>query len=163
MHRSRIEIEGRESGSDADVYRRNADDLVRFATVLVGPDDAQDVVSSAFARCMASRLWDDVTDHRAYLFRAVSNETKNLKRSAARRRRREQAAPIDQVIEVGTPRPDVRTAIEQLSVRQRAVVYLTYWHDMTDAMVAEHLGVSAGTVRRHLARAREKLRETLDE
>ena len=163
MHRSRIEIEGRADGSDADIYRRNADDLVRFATVLVGPDDAQDVVSSAFARCMSSRQWEGVADHRAYLFRAVSNEAKNLKRSAARRRRREEATPIDRIVEVGTPRPDVRSAIEELSVRQRAVVYLTYWHDMTDAMVADHLGVGAGTVRRHLSRAREKLREALDE
>ncbi|MEX1005771.1 MAG: RNA polymerase sigma factor [Acidimicrobiia bacterium] len=160
---SKVELDGQDGSSDAAVYRRNADDLVRFATVLVGPDDAQDVVSSAFGRCMASRQWDDVIDRRAYLFRAVSNEAKNLKRSAARRRHREQAAPIERTIEVSIPRPDVRAAIEDLSVRQRAVVYLTYWHDMSEAMVAAHLGVSAGTVRRHLDRARKKLREVLDE
>lgn len=149
--------------SDADIYRRHANELTRYATVLVGPDDAQDVVSAAFARCMTSKHWADVADRRAYLFRAVSNEAKNLRRAAARRRKRESAAPREAAVEIGTPRPDVRAAIEELSVRQRAVVYLTYWQDMTDAMVADHLGIGAGSVRRHLARARTKLREALDE
>ncbi len=37
--------------SDGDVYRLHAHELVRFATVLVGPDDAPDVVANAFVRC----------------------------------------------------------------------------------------------------------------
>lgn len=149
--------------SDADIYRRHANELTRYASVLVGPDDAQDVVSAAFTRCLTSKQWAEVADRRAYLFRSVSNEAKNLRRAAARRHRRETAAPQDAMVEVRTPRPDVRAAIEELSVRQRAVVFLTYWHDMTDAMVADHLGIGAGSVRRHLARARTKLREALDE
>jgi DNA-directed RNA polymerase specialized sigma24 family protein len=40
-------------------------------------------------------------------------------------------------------------------------VYLTYWEDMTDQMAADHLGISAGSVRRHLARARDHLRKVL--
>ena len=163
MTRSRIESGDRMALSDAELYRRHAGELTRFATMLVGPDDAQDVISTAFARCMTSKQWTDVADRRAYLFRAVSNEAKNLRRSAARRRARELAASPDPVVEVRTPRPEVRAAILELSVRQRAVVYLTYWHDMTDAMIAAHLGIGAGSVRRHLARARSKLREALDE
>ncbi len=149
--------------SDAEVYRLHSHDLTRFATVLVGPSDAQDVVSNAFVRCLSSAGWRDVRDRRAYLYTAVANEAKNLKRSAARRRTREEAAPTDPHVDPPSPRPDVIEAIEGLSVRQRAVVYLAYWEDMTDQMIANHLGIGAGSVRRHLARARSKLREVLDE
>jgi RNA polymerase sigma factor (sigma-70 family) len=55
----------------------------------------------------------------------------------------------------------VLDAIGRLSVRQRAVVYLTYWDDLDPAATAELLGISEGSVRRHLARARANLRRTL--
>jgi RNA polymerase sigma factor (sigma-70 family) len=56
----------------------------------------------------------------------------------------------------------VREAVAGLSVRQRAVVVLTYWADLDPRAVAERLGISEGSVRRHLARARARLREVLD-
>jgi DNA-directed RNA polymerase specialized sigma24 family protein len=40
-------------------------------------------------------------------------------------------------------------------------VYLTYWEDMTNQMTADYLGISAGSVRRHLARAKTHLRREL--
>lgn len=149
--------------SDADLYRMHSGELLRYATVLVGRDDAQDVVANAFARSLASRAWPAVANRRAYLFAAVTNEARNHARGAARRRNREARQPMARPLELDTPRPDVRAAIETLSVRQRAVVYLAYWEDMTDQMAAEHLGISPGAVRRHLGRARERLRELLDE
>jgi RNA polymerase sigma-70 factor (ECF subfamily) len=48
-----------------------------------------------------------------------------------------------------------------LSPQQRAVVYLTYWDDLTPAQVAVLLAVSEGTVRKQLARARVHLRRIL--
>lgn len=160
MDRRTADVTGFEVTSDAELYRRHAPELVRFAAMLVG-DDAEDVVASAFARCMSADGWSAVGNHRAYLFRAVTNEARTLQRSAVRRRTREQRVPVDGVVEVGVPRPDVWEAVDALSIRQRAVVYLTYWHDMSDMMVAEHLGIGPGTVRRHLARARDRLRKVL--
>jgi RNA polymerase sigma factor (sigma-70 family) len=52
--------------------------------------------------------------------------------------------------------------VQRLSLRQRAVVFLTYWEDLGPASVAELLGISEGAVRRHLARARARLKEVLD-
>ena len=49
-----------------------------------------------------------------------------------------------------------------LSEQQRAVVFLTYWEDLAPAQVADLLGVSDGTVRKQLARARDQLRRILD-
>ncbi|MDH4115969.1 MAG: sigma-70 family RNA polymerase sigma factor [Acidimicrobiia bacterium] len=110
---------------------------------------------------MTSRAWRNVDNRRAYLYRAVANEASDLRRTSARRRAREAASFVRDEYEIGDPRPEVRRAIEDLSVRQRAVVYLTYWDDLSEESVALHLGIARGSVRRHLARARERLREVL--
>jgi len=148
--------------STAEVYAEHASVLVRFATVLVGRDDAQDVVSAAVLRALDVD-WELVTNRRAYMFKAVANEAKNLHRSESRRRQRESSVLADAVAHVPEAYPEVRAAVEQLSERQRAVVYLAYWEDMTDQMIGDYLGVTAGSVRRHLGRARHHLRRVLDE
>lgn len=146
-----------------DAYRLHREELVRFATVLVGPDDAPDVVSSAMVR-MLERAPAPVGAPRAYLYQAVANQARNFRRGEARRRHRDTRASADRsTTSLPEPYPEVREAIERLSVRQRAVVYLTYWEDMTDEAVARHLGIGSGSVRRHLARARRHLRRELDE
>lgn len=58
--------------------------------------------------------------------------------------------------------PDTWEAVVALSVRQRAVVFLTYWEDLDGPAVAEALGISLGSVHRHLHRARETLRRKID-
>ncbi len=149
--------------TDADIYGEHAAALYRFATVLVGPDDAADVVSSAVLKVLRSPSWPSVTNHRSYLHQAVANQARDLHRITTRRRGREARVAHDLVVHPQEVHPEVRSAVERLSVRQRAVVFLTYWEDMTDEMIADHLGISAGSVRRHLARARSHLRRVLDE
>ena len=58
-------------------------------------------------------------------------------------------------------RPEILDAVHLLSVQQRAVIVLTYWDDLKPASIAELLGVSEGSVKRQLARARSRLKETL--
>ncbi len=58
--------------------------------------------------------------------------------------------------------PDVAMAVMAvLSPQQRAAVFLTYWEDLDVRSVAELLGVSEGSVRKQLGRARSRLREVL--
>ena len=45
--------------------------------------------------------------------------------------------------------------------QQRAAVVLTYWRDLDPAEVAKLLGVTDGAVRKHLSRARKKLKGVL--
>ena len=67
------------------------------------------------------------------------------------------------MVELPEYRPEVLAAVRRLSLRQRAVVVLTYWEQMTASETARQLGISEGSVHRHLARARSKLRGVLHE
>ncbi|MGB8361437.1 MAG: sigma-70 family RNA polymerase sigma factor, partial [Acidimicrobiia bacterium] len=60
-------------------------------------------------------------------------------------------------------RPEVIAAVLKLSPQQRAMVTLTYWEDLSPDQIGELLEISPGTVKSHLARARSRLREVLDE
>jgi RNA polymerase sigma factor (sigma-70 family) len=146
---------------DDAIYALLAAELLRFATGLVGRDDAQDVVSTAVMRSLATPAWGTVTNHRSYLYRAVFNEAQRWNRRANLRREREARSAVADRWELPEYRPEVRSAVERLSVRQRAVIVLTYWHDLDPEAIADRLDISEGSVRRHLARARARLREVL--
>jgi RNA polymerase sigma factor (sigma-70 family) len=144
-------------------FRKWGDDLVRFATAMVGPSDAADVVSEAFASVLSGGedRWCRVREPRAYLFRAVANAARMWARGGARRRRRELRWPVDTVVGELLADPSVRRALDGLSVRQRAALFVTYWLDASPSEAASMLGVSEGAVKRHLARGRAALREVL--
>jgi RNA polymerase sigma-70 factor (ECF subfamily) len=149
--------------ADLDLYRRHAGELIRYATALVGPDDAPDVVSDAVLASFAAPAWAAVDNPRAYLYRAVLHRARSWHRSAGRRERREQLAAGRDTIAHPEPSIDAHRALARLSPQQRAVVYLTYWDDCTPAQIADLLDVGEGTVRKQLARARDHLRRILDD
>ena len=146
--------------SDADIYARHADDLVRLATALVGPADAPDVVSAAIARLLGSPAWPKARDQRAYMFRSVVNEALMHGRATRRRRVREGRVALPERVEDATD-VEILACLSTLSTRQRAVVVLTYWKDMDQVAVASMLGISRGSVARHLDRAHARLREVM--
>ena len=144
-------------------YRRHSDELIRYATVLVGPDDASGVVTDAMVRVFSSDV-SAVSNLRAFLFSAVHHCAIDLQRADARRRRREASYRGQRAdVTVDPIAADSRAALSALSLQQRTVVFLTYWADQTPADIAEVLDVSEGTVRKQLARARARLREVLDD
>jgi RNA polymerase sigma factor (sigma-70 family) len=142
-----------------------APELLRFATAVVGRVDAPHVVSGAVVKALGTPSWAAVANRRAYLYRSVFNEAQTWRRRAGQRSileaRAVRAAGADRW-EMPTLRPEVRRAVAELSMRQRAVVVLTYWTDLAPPAVTERLGISEGSVRRHIARARARLREVLD-
>ncbi len=151
-------------------YRAHAAELTRFATSLVGPDDAADVVADAVAKTLSARDWSTLENPRAYVYRAVYREAVSWRRAAARRSVRREAdaghlGARERSIDPPTtdPRSDVAQAIAGLSARQRAVVFLAYWEDRRIDEIAEILHTSDGSVRKHLARARRTLRVQLGE
>lgn len=146
---------------DEELYGKHADELIRFATTLVGPSHAEDVVANAVLRSMAATTWPTVTEPRAYLFRAVLNEARMLGRSTLRRTRRESAAASPEGTEAATVSIEVRDAMGRLSLRQRSVLYLAYWHELSVDDIARTLAISRRSTERALTDARRSLEERL--
>lgn len=76
------------TASDAEVYESVKDDLTRYATALVGPDAAADVVSTVVVRVLSKRPLVELDEPRAYLFKAVLNEARRLGSRRSRKRLR---------------------------------------------------------------------------
>lgn len=58
-------------------------------------------------------------------------------------------------------REEVWAALGNLSPRQRAAVVQRYYLEMSEAEMAEEMGIAPGTVKWHLHQARERLRKML--
>ncbi|MBO0609603.1 sigma-70 family RNA polymerase sigma factor [Myceligenerans salitolerans] len=57
---------------------------------------------------------------------------------------------------------DIEAALERLSPRQRAVVVLRHFEDMTVPQISTTLGIAQGTVKRHLSDAMSALQNVMD-
>lgn len=154
---------GMASLTRTEAYAKYSNDLIRFATGLAGPDEAQDLVASAVVKVLWSPSWDAIENVRAYLYRAVLNEARHNYRVTMRRAAAEAAVAEDsQAPPMPNVQPEVLAAVGRLSVQQRAVIFLAYWEDLRPAQIARRLGLSEGTVHRNLIRAEAKLRRLLD-
>lgn len=142
-------------------WRAHAPAAMRFATALVGPSDAHDITTTAFLRVTGRPAWDQIEHLDRYLLRAVRSEALNLYRQRRRRWQRDLAAVEPDTMLDPTPDPDLLRAVAALTVRQRSVVFLAYWQDMTEADIADTLDLARGTVHRTLVRARLALRKAL--
>lgn len=151
--------------SDREIYEKHAADLIRYATVLVGPDEAPDVVSSVVLRVLKRRSLDDLDDPRAYLFRSVMNECRTWRRRRQARRvalsrffERDGSEMLDTTV---ADRVSAAEAVWGLPPRLRSATYLVYWLDLSIGEAAQVLGLSPGTVKRYVHEARERIREEL--
>lgn len=146
--------------TDADLYETNRLDLVRYATVLIGPDEAEDVISTVVLRVLVRSSLVELDDARAYLFRATLNEC----RTRLKRRRGTGSGVVESAAPTARdPRPDVYLAVMKLPAGQRAATYLRYWAGLSVVEAAGLMGVRPGTVKRYLHLARQKLKGVIHE
>ncbi|MER6733618.1 SigE family RNA polymerase sigma factor [Streptomyces puniciscabiei] len=142
--------------------------LLRTARSLTANlSDAEDLLQTALAKTYVA--WERIEDQRAldgYVRRALLNT-----RTSQWRKRR-----VDEFTCAELPEPEpvpggddpaerqalhdaMWRAITRLPARQRAMVVLRYYEDLSEAQTAEVLGVSVGTVKSAVSRALAKLRE----
>jgi len=161
------QLAARAAGADdpefRDFVRSRSRALLRTAYLLTGNiADAEDLVQSALTKTYVA--WDRIHDRSAldgYVRRAIVNT-----HISWWRRRRLEEFPTDEIPEQAViDQPDssdieesLQRAINRLPQRMRAAVMLRYYDDMTEAEVAEVLGVSLGTVKSTVSRAMAKLR-----
>jgi RNA polymerase sigma-70 factor (ECF subfamily) len=144
--------------------------LRRYARALVrSQETADDLVQDTLVRALSKlHLWQPGTDLRAWLFTLMHNQYVNFVRRAVREGTQ---TSIDNAVELGHQASqttsltlrDLQGALDRLPEEQRTVVLLIGLEGMRYEEVAEILNVPVGTIRSRLSRAREALREMMDE
>ncbi|WP_079063482.1 SigE family RNA polymerase sigma factor [Peterkaempfera griseoplana] len=152
-----------------DTYRAHYRSLLGLAALLL--DDTascEDVVQEAFIRVHAARRRVREPEKTlAYLRQTVVN----LSRSALRRRilglrllpkPMPDMASAEEGAYEALERDQLKAALRGLQRRQREVLVLRYFADMTEAQVAEALGISVGSVKAYGSRGLATLRVRME-
>lgn len=141
--------------------------LLRIACLMTAGDRhaAEDLVQTALERAYVA--WPRIKRQaaqdsyvRSILTRAAIDRTRG--------RQRRGEVLVDEVPDAGDvvtgpeDRDELWTLLASLSPRQRAVLVLRYYEDLSEAQIAETLGCSAGSVKSHASRGLAVLRELVD-
>jgi RNA polymerase sigma-70 factor (sigma-E family) len=169
----RVELEdsgvtgSRSSSAMDELYARHLTRAVRLAYLMTGERDAsEDIVQDAFIRVFGRwRHLRRKESFEAYLHRAVIN--------GARSHRRRRGVEMRFLArEAGFRAPEssdpqalldgkLREVLMALPPRQRAVVILRYYEDLSEDQVASVLGCSRGNVKSLASKGMARLREVL--
>lgn len=142
------------------IIERHARPLHRYAARRLGHDDAEDVVSEAFAVAFARRAVYDIAHPNAlpWLYGITTNVIRSHRRREARALRAATRAQADartsepsQNEELG---PALAAALAAMRSDHRDAILLHTLADLTYDEIAEALGVPIGTVRAWISRAR---------
>lgn len=143
-----------------DYVRGRSTALLRTAYLLTGDrGHAEDLLQSVLAK--VARRWSAISDSPdAYVWRALANAAQNR----WRRRRwfetsldRDHVSPHDAVATVDL-RDQLVRGLTKLPGRQRAVLVLRYFEDLSEQETAATLGCSIGTVKSQASRGLTRLR-----
>jgi RNA polymerase sigma-70 factor, ECF subfamily len=152
--------------SFAALFREHQPAVWRFVARRAWPDAVDDVVADTFL--VAWRRFDDVpADALPWLYGTATKVLANHRRAALRgdaliaRLRAEPHGGDHDEHAARAHREAIVQALAQLSERERALVLLIEWEQLSAARAARVLGVSAAGASARVYRARKKLRRAL--
>jgi len=152
------------------LYRDARDDVFAYtATLLRDSAAAEDVTAQAFERAYKRRSRFDASrgTPRAWLFAIARNAALDELRRRKRVETAEMPPPAheptpDEAAQLAAERDAVRRALGKLGARDRELIALKYHADLSNAEIAEVVGVSVSNAGTLLNRAMNKLREAFD-
>ena len=138
------------------LYEQHYASLVRLAALLVRDTaTAEEIVQDSFvALAAAGRRHADTDGQLDFLRQSVLN------RSRAAQRHGVTPAPAAAGCPSGSP--PLLAALGALPARQREVLVLRYYANLSEEQAADTIGISSAAVRRHATRANAALRDLLD-
>jgi RNA polymerase sigma-70 factor (sigma-E family) len=150
------------------LYQAHALGLIRLAHIMLGDrQGAEDVVQEAFAGLY--RRWGQLSDTGNALGYLRSSVLNGCRSQLRRRNRRDQpdepvpAASAEAAVLTGEQRREVMRAIRRLPRRQREALVLRFYLDLSEAEIAETMGIGQSTVRSATYRALTSLGRMLRE
>ena len=148
--------------------------LYRVAfSVLRNQSDAEDAVQEAFLRVLRHReTLGEIRDHRVWLIRIVWNIVLDRKRRAKTRPETDDITEVARVLPANGLTAEQRAAaaqhhahvlacVEKLPAREREVMMLSAFEELSSVEIATVLDVTESSVRSRLFRARNLLAELL--
>jgi RNA polymerase sigma-70 factor (sigma-E family) len=151
-------------------YEEHATALFRLGVALTGEQAlAEDLVHDAFVRLHRAARPPAPEATRTYLRRTLVNLVRDHRRHqvvTARNRTTtsgDDAPSAEAVADRAGRDAAIAAAIADLSHRQRVCVVLHYFEDLSDAEIAETIGISVGSVKTHLHRGRATLARRLED
>jgi RNA polymerase sigma-70 factor (sigma-E family) len=134
--------------------------LLRLGRALTGSDQAgADLVQDALERTLVRWGRIESDDPEGYVRRVMV--TRNISLWRRLRRERLTAEVPETAYDAPAGDPELWAALAALPPRQRAVIVLRYYEDLTEVQTADALEVSVGTVKSQASRAMAKLRAVL--
>jgi RNA polymerase sigma-70 factor, ECF subfamily len=149
-----------------DVFEHEYDRLVKALTIVAGDrEEAADAVQEAFVRLVLG--WDRLAtyeDPAGWVRRVALNQIRDHHRSVGRQARLLLRIEEQYRAPQGAPAADegVWERLMRLPLKQRTALALHYLDKLTAREVADVMHVSEGTVRQHLHRARQALKESFE-
>jgi len=132
--------------------------MVRLAFLLLGSGPAaEEAVQESFAKVY--ERWGAIDRPGAFLRKCVVNECRSRHRRAALALRKRHLIAEPDI--VNDRHADLADALARLPQRRRTVVVLRHYVQMTNAEIAEAMGISEGAVKSSLHRGLQQLKETL--
>jgi RNA polymerase sigma-70 factor (ECF subfamily) len=165
--RSQTEQTAAEEATLVALVSEYAGTLYRVAfSVLRNPADAEDAVQEAFLRVLRHRdTLDEVRDRRVWLIRIVWNIVLDRKRRAKTRPETDDVSELARVLpHSGLSAEEIASAaqhhahvlacVDQLPVKERQVLMLSAFEELSSVEIAVVLDISESSVRSRLFRAR---------
>ena len=142
------------------LFRQHKDDVYRLALSYTrSTQEAEDVCQSVFLKLMEQ---DSITPgkERAWLMQVTANQCRNLLRSGWWKK----TVPMeDTLLAPDLQYSDTWEKVMALPPKYRGMIYLRYYEELTTGEMAELLHISQSAVTTRLSRARQMLREQLQE
>jgi RNA polymerase sigma factor (sigma-70 family) len=134
------------------------------------PDEALDVVQTAYLKILdGSARYDGRSSYKTWLFAIIRNTAadrrRRIRRAVEALARFGRGAPepfADPGAEQTEQRRAILRAVMHLPARQRQIVELVFYHDLTLEAAAEVIGIGVGTARTHYDRAKKALARLLE-
>lgn len=130
------------------------------------PMEAEDILQTAYLKVLDGRArFDGRAAFKTWLFAVIRRTAADERRRQwLRRLRLVEYRPERDDLAQPAPRSEMLdTALAQLPRRQREVLHLVFYQDLTIEEAAGVMGVSVGSARTHYERGKQRLRELLHE
>lgn len=136
-------------------------------------EEAKDVLQTVYLTILEGKArFSNLSSFKTWLFSLIRKKACTAHRNVMRRLRRlsedytspsvEQAENVEHIYR-SELREKVTKLLRDLSDRQREVLYLVFYHELTLEEAAEAMSVSLGSARTHYHRGKERLREQIEE